>query len=245
MLKTALLLSGQYRTLDYTIANWRQFVMEPFDCLSDFYLSIYETNGKRLDQADISSRGALCNAKFDSTILDEEYLKTLHHCKKLIMENYQDIALKQNFKSKSFLVKSTITKTFNQDRRFEWFFSQYYKRYTGIQYLLKQDYDLVICSRPDFKPTHTPDITDLNPNNIYISMSNPLDGYHDFYIISSPQNLLKIFNIYKEVNTKVVPHFLKTDPNRLTCGHSLLTYYIDNVLNLPVTTIKLFGDLQR
>jgi len=38
---------------------------------------------------------------------------------------------------------------------------------------------------------------------------------------------------------------LKTEPNRLTCGHSLLIYYIDKVLNLPATTIDLFGELQR
>jgi len=243
MIKTALLLTGHYRTFDQTANNWEKYIINFFNCNLNVYLSTYEINGKRLD----NSRMPYATALFDNTLINVNDIKNKNIFKEIIIEDYNEVCLKENFKNKTSYIKNIIKNYNNEDRRIEWFFSQYYKKYTAIQYLLKNNYDLIICSRPDFNPFEYIDINinDFNLNNVYLSEYSKEDGYHDFYIIASPQNLLKIFNIYNEIYTKIIINFLNEDVNKITCGHNLLTYYIDKVLQLPVTKIKLFGEIQR
>jgi hypothetical protein len=168
----------------------------------------------------------------------------------LYLMDYQIIEQKENFKEKTKLIKNIIFKTFNQDRRMEWFFSLYYKKLDGLKNLIKKDlYDVVICSRPDYAPKSVFFNSEtLDKEKIYLSRLNIENGYHDFFIIGSPQNLLKIFNIYHDINDILIPHVINLGKiNEITCGHTLLTHYIDDILKLKenIVEIELNGELVR
>lgn len=245
-MKTCLLLSGHYRTFELTRYQWQKNVIEPNE--SDVFFHSYTTNGRRMD-GDIKNKGSSAKAEFDqSPVTTEQIYAHLPDAKHVVVDAYEYVALKEEFKKKSRKIKDAITERFQQDRRVEWMFSQYYKRLEGIKMILASgtSYDLCMSSRPDIGIYAPVDMLTMDPTKIHISYINPrISGYSDFYIIASPENLLKIYGIYDEINGRLFDEIMKQDSHLLTCGHALLTTYINTILDLPVVEIPCLGDIVR
>ena len=250
-MKFCLSLSGHYRTFDSTYDSWKKHLLE-VNNIEDIFMETYDNYGYRLDLGKdqvIPPAGSLHKAQFDEEkILQEGDLRKQYNIKYLNIENYKKISEENNFKQRAQKIKKIIYDSFGQDRRIEWAFSQYYKRLKGIENTLSIDnYDLVFSGRPDFLLNRPINLSELDPEYVHIPVYNNIEGYHDFYLIGNQTNLKKIYNMYFHIETDLCDFIIRKQgtPNKITCGHTLLTQYIHNFTDVKVAPIPLCGYITR
>lgn len=260
-MKICLLLTGHYRTFDKTFPIWKNKFIDEYS--ADVYMHIYSNKGNRLDlnKNELSPpAGSKANAVFDDESIDIEKIKQKYSIKNLIVEDYKGVEAKENFINRTAPIKQEFLRRGMGDRRIQWFLSQYYKRLEGINWVLNSQikYDFVLLSRPDFclgvDPPRSYGFTGsgycnkipfdkMKKDHLYMTLLNHIDGFHDFYAIASPDYLLNFGKIYNNFEN-LFEFFKKTNFEGMSCGHSLLTNYVQ-LANLNVEQIGLLGYIIR
>lgn len=247
--KVALILTGHYRSFDSTYPIWKEKVIDKYH--PDVYMHIWRNIGNRLDVSPSDPSppgGALANARFSSDLVSEAKIKNDYGINNLVIEDYFTVEATEKFRERTEPIKEEFISRGLGDRRMIWFPSQYYKRLKGVEWAMSQgQYDLIMLSRPDFLPDQfgklKQPLTELNSSRVYATLYSSQEGYHDYYLIASPVKLLEICNIYHSL--EYLFNWAKANGlSRMSCGHSLLTHYLEHI-QCDVIQIPLLGHILR
>lgn len=258
-MNVAVLLTGHYRTFDQTYPAWKEHVIDKYG--AELYMHTWDNVGLRedLQPGEINPRkGSQANAVFSPAPLSKEIIQEKHGVSNIILENFQEVQGKELFRERTHPVKEEFLKRGFGNRRILWFLSQSWKRKQGINWILSQDkkYDAVLLSRPDFQPGYFPegargyrnptlfDISKANSEKLYLSKVSQEDGFHDFYMLGSPEVLRNCCEIYDHFEV-LVDWFKQRDFSKMSCGHALLTTYVAQLKQIPWEEIGLLGYIRR
>lgn len=230
-MKIAILLTGHLRTFLDCWPKWKKFIDHNN---ADLYLHIWDNIGIRLDH----SFGAFTKIEIDQTKIDVEQLSSIG-IKNIIIENYEEVEAREKIYQKiEPILNDFIAKGKGSPTVIQGWYSQYYKRLKGIEWIISQNnYDMVFLSRPDFlleaftkipdgrveeskKPTITElDLSKYDPEKLHATLLHSDDGYHDFYFWGSPELVKKTCEIWNEGLELHLAENINTT-SKLACGHA-------------------------
>lgn len=241
-MKIALLMSGHARTYDRTFHGWNDYLLSKYDV--DVFLDLWDTLGHRDNVQD--GRDNLSGV-IDTKAVDVNNICDIWNPVSIHIEKYDNI-LHEYFRERA-KEWYRLRDEFNLrkiDRPLA-NFSMWYKWKSAFR-LLRDDYDLVIRTRPDviLRNTLPPEVF-LDPSYVYIPIAGSWGGdeISDYMTIGTQEQIQKICNLYDDLD-KMKKWAVKIgDFTKVLYPHKMLHYYMDVMINLSYKQINIDCEIVR